>query len=266
MDKILFVADISKTAGDIFNSLSKKYELIMQDFNKVILPNRISEMQPDLIVVYASEFSNENSLAFKEIVTNEKSKSFPIIFIGNKFDYKDYIMPYGGNIAGIILTPSPMSNIIEKISIALDSIHSKNGEPKDTGKNPAAKADNRKHILVVDDDPVMLRALITILKEFYKTTVAKSGTAAISLLGTQSPDLILLDYMMPVCDGIQTLQMIRSEEKTKEIPVFFLTGVSDTESVKNAMSLKPEGYILKSMKPSEILKRIGDFFEKNETK
>lgn len=108
----------------------------------------------------------------------------------------------------------------------------------------------------------MLRALISILKESYKTTVAKSGTSAISLLGTQKPDLILLDYMMPVCDGIQTLQMIRSEEKTKDIPVFFLTGVSDTESVKSAMSLKPEGYILKSMQPKEILKRIDGFFEK----
>ncbi|AEB13843.1 response regulator [Treponema succinifaciens] len=264
MDKILFVANISKTASDIFNSLSKNYEIIMQDFNKIVLPGRAAEMQPDLIAVYSNELSHEDVQAYQKIVTDEKSKNFPIIFIGNKFDYKDYIMPWGGSIIGIIITPTPMSNIIEKISIALESMHTKRGD-KIKLKKPEQKTDSRKHILIVDDDPVMLRALISILKESYKTTVAKSGTSAISLLGTQKPDLILLDYMMPVCDGIQTLQMIRSEEKTKDIPVFFLTGVSDTESVKSAMSLKPEGYILKSMQPKEILKRIDDFFEKNET-
>lgn len=261
MDKILFVANISKTASDLFTSLSKDYEIIMQDFNKTVLPSKIAEMQPDLIAVYSNEFSHEDIQAYQEIVTNEKSKNFPIVFIGNKFDYKDYIMPWGGNIIGIIITPSPMSNVLEKISIALESIHNRRDGNSEL-KIPEQKTDSRKHILVVDDDPVMLRALISILKESYKTTVAKSGTSAISLLGTQKPDLILLDYMMPVCDGVQTLQMIRSEEKIKDIPVFFLTGMSDTESVKSAMTLKPEGYILKSMQPKEILKRINDFFEK----
>ena len=66
MDKILFVANISKTASDIFNSLSKNYEIIMQDFNKIVLPSRAAEMQPDLIAVYSNELSHEDVQAYQK--------------------------------------------------------------------------------------------------------------------------------------------------------------------------------------------------------
>lgn len=76
------------------------------------------------------------------------------------------------------------------------------------------------------------------------------------------PDTVLLDYEMPVCDGRQTLEMIRSEKATANIPVIFLTGRGDRESVKKVMALKPEGYLLKTMPEEEIKKIIDDFFAK----
>ena len=103
----------------------------------------------------------------------------------------------------------------------------------------------QKHILLVDDDVVALRTITNYIKDYFRVSVAKSGTAAISFLAKEIPDLILLDYEMPVCNGVQTLQMIRAEEAYKDIPVFFLTGVSDAQMVKAAVDLKPEGYILK---------------------
>ncbi len=123
-----------------------------------------------------------------------------------------------------------------------------------------------KQILIIDDDPIHLRLMMSILCENYKISVAKSAAAAITLLSKTKFDLILLDYMMPICDGPQTLKMIRAEESTKDIPVMFLTGVNEIESVKSALSLKIDGYILKSTPPHEILSRIGEFFDKNETK
>ena len=59
-----------------------------------------------------------------------------------------------------------------------------------------------RHILVVDDSVVVLRTISTVLKDLFKVSVAKSGAAAISFLANEHPDLILLDYQMPVCDGI----------------------------------------------------------------
>ncbi len=123
-----------------------------------------------------------------------------------------------------------------------------------------AEQDNRKHILVVDDDPIMLRTIMNWLKETYRVSVVKSGTAAISFLAKQKPDLILLDYEMPICSGVQTLEMIRSEKETKSIPVFFLTAVSDMERVKSAIELHPEGYLLKTDASITLLSKLDQFF------
>lgn len=118
-----------------------------------------------------------------------------------------------------------------------------------------------KTILLVDDDAIVLRTITNYLKDYFKVFVAKSGTAAISFLAKEIPDLILLDYEMPVCNGVQTLQMIRSEEAYKHIPVFFLTGVSEAYHVNLAMRLKPEGYILKSISQDELICKLYDFFK-----
>ena len=117
---------------------------------------------------------------------------------------------------------------------------------------------SRKHsVLLVDDDPVCLRTMMSWLQNFYQVAVAKSGAACIAYLGKTKPDLILLDYEMPVCNGIQTLEMIRSEPDYSDIPVVFLTGVSDNEKVKEAIKLKPQGYILKNTDRIDFLNKIG---------
>ena len=76
------------------------------------------------------------------------------------------------------------------------------------------------------------------------------------------PDLVLLDYEMPVCDGRQVLEMFRAEEELADIPVIFLTGRNDMESVRKVLSLKPAGYLFKATNPDEIRKNIDMFFEK----
>ena len=96
--------------------------------------------------------------------------------------------------------------------------------------------------------------------------MTNSATSAIAFLAVNEPDLILLDYEMPVCSGPQMLQMIRSEIKTENIPVIFLTAKGDKESVAKVLSLKPQGYLLKSMKPSQIVEAIDNFFATQKAK
>lgn len=122
--------------------------------------------------------------------------------------------------------------------------------------------DNKKKILVVDDSGAMLRSIKNWLSDKYHVILANSGTMAIKYLVQNNPDLILLDYEMPIVDGKQVLQMIRSETEFDDIPVIFLTSKGDKESVMNVMSLKPEGYLLKTMNPVQIVNTIDEFFEK----
>lgn len=120
----------------------------------------------------------------------------------------------------------------------------------------------KKKILVVDDSGAVLRSVKGWLEEKYRVILANSGAMAIKYLAMNRPDLILLDYEMPICDGKQVLEMIRAESDYSNIPVIFLTNKNDKESVLSVSPLKPDGYLLKSMAPAKIVENIDGFFEK----
>ena len=120
----------------------------------------------------------------------------------------------------------------------------------------------KKKILVVDDSGAMLRNVKGWLEDKYHVILANSGAMAIKYLATDRPDLVLLDYEMPVVDGSQVLEMIRTEMEFSDIPVIFLTSKNDKASIMKVMALKPEGYILKSTDPELIKQEIDEFFEK----
>lgn len=120
----------------------------------------------------------------------------------------------------------------------------------------------KKKILVVDDSGVALRSIKSWLEDKYQVILANSGAMAIKYMVMKRPDLVLLDYEMPICDGRQVLEMIRAESDLADIPVIFLTNKNDRESVCKVSSLHPEGYLLKTMEPKQIVKAIDDFFEK----
>ena len=121
-----------------------------------------------------------------------------------------------------------------------------------------------KKVMVVDDSEVMLTLAKSWLGDKYEVTLANSGTMAIKYLSLDRPDLILLDYEMPIVSGKTIFEMIRSEADFASIPVVFLTGQNDKQTIMEVLELKPEGYLLKSMEPSEIIKAVDDFFLKHD--
>ena len=127
-------------------------------------------------------------------------------------------------------------------------------------------AQHKKKVLVVDDSGAMLRNVKGWLEDRYQVILANSGAMAIKYLATNRPDLVLLDYEMPVVDGRQVLEMIRTETEFSDVPVIFLTSKDDRESVMQVMALKPEGYLLKTMEPARIIAEVDAFFERQRAK
>ncbi|MDE6844580.1 MAG: response regulator [Lachnospiraceae bacterium] len=119
---------------------------------------------------------------------------------------------------------------------------------------------NRKHILIIDDDLNMLKTLRYYLQDQYKVTVVNSGKVAVDFLLKYTPDLILLDYVMPMFNGATVLKIIKSREETKDIPVYFLTGQTDSTTVKECLSLQPAGYIIKPVAKDALLAKIKEAF------
>ena len=121
---------------------------------------------------------------------------------------------------------------------------------------------HKPKILIVDDSATIRQSMKTLLEPDYEILQAESGVAAIRAITLNLPDLVLLDYEMPVCDGRQTLAMLRSEPSFADVPVIFLTGRSDPELVQSLLALKPSGYLLKDLKKEDIKKKIDAFFAK----
>lgn len=148
--------------------------------------------------------------------------------------------------AGVFYRPANAGQITEHILEVLD-----NGLGREAKKN----------ILLVDDSGTLLNALKGWLQDDYRVTMANSAISALFYLANNTPDLILLDYKMPVCSGTQLLAMLRSDAKTAKLPVIFLTGVEDEGSTEEILGLNPDGYMLKSTSREGILSHIEAFFE-----
>ncbi len=117
----------------------------------------------------------------------------------------------------------------------------------------------RKQILVVDDDTEQLIHIKEELEEFYDVTPVKNAEAAFKYLNKKTPDLILLDYLMPEKDGPQTLREMRTVEAYAKIPVIFLTGMTEKNAIlKTIAELRPQGYIVKPAKKSDLVAKIID--------
>lgn len=114
----------------------------------------------------------------------------------------------------------------------------------------------RGRILVIDDNPLMLKVIKEHLHEEYDVATAINGKVALRFLESRSVDLILLDYEMPDQDGPAVLEKLRSMEKTKDIPVIFLTGISDKKKITKALIMKPEGYLLKPIDHDKLMSTI----------
>ncbi len=124
----------------------------------------------------------------------------------------------------------------------------------------AAMLADKKALLLVDDDPVFLRSTQAVLKKKYKVYMVNSGASAFMLMSKRHIDLILLDINMPVLDGPHVLEMIRSEDGMRNIPVMFLTGKSDPESIVEAFRHEPAGYIVKDISAAGLIQKLEEFF------
>lgn len=120
----------------------------------------------------------------------------------------------------------------------------------------------KKKILVVDDSGVMLRNVKNLLGGKYQVILANSGAMAVKYLSLDKPDLVLLDYEMPIINGKQVLEIVRTEQDFAGVPVIFLTGKNDRNTIMDVVGLKPDGYLLKSMSSEAFVQAIDEFFEK----
>ncbi len=117
---------------------------------------------------------------------------------------------------------------------------------------------DKKKILVVEDEAPLLNALCDKLnKENFEALGARNGLEGLEMIKANKPDLIIMDVVMPVMDGLTMLYNLKTEPELKEIPVIILSNLSDSEDILTAMERSTYDYLIKSdVSLEEVVTRI----------
>jgi putative two-component system response regulator len=111
-------------------------------------------------------------------------------------------------------------------------------------------------IILVDDNPSNLRSGKNVLSEKYEVYTAPSAAKMFEILADVKPAMILLDIEMPEMNGYEAIKILKAKKETRDVPVIFLTGKTDTENELEGLDLGAVDYITKPFQPALLLKRI----------
>ena len=261
--------------GDfIVLSSSTRYEDIV---------GHIDYFEPDVLVYCLFDEPRDSIVRMISVHSKLRRSGIPCVILGSKEDC-DMFEKIAVNVASLVLyrplsataiqtkirefmekRSKPAKGAVKDVSEEmswLDSLEqpvldfSQDLDFKSGSENPIR---DKKHILVVDDNVMMLKVIKEHLHDKYDVGTAVSGKVALRFLENKTTDLILLDYDMPQENGPAVLEKLRASDATKDIPVIFLTGVTESQKIKEALVLKPQGYLLKPVNREKLLSEIEKF-------
>ncbi len=251
MKKILLIGKLNSVVKETNTFLAQFFHVQLCSENASVLEGMLKIVNPDLVLIsLIGAYDIDTSIFF---MLSDQYSNIPVLTIGTKEESKTFFQYYeDGQFENLI---RPVEN-----TIIMDAVCRRLGLDKEKVEQDAAEEKkgtaDRKRILVVDDNGTTLRTMKAMLEEYYEIAVAISGAQAMTSIGKKRPDLILLDYEMPICDGRMTLEMIRADEEMKDIPVVFLTAINDRANIEAVLKLKPAGYFLKPAVKDKLLVEI----------
>lgn len=247
MKNILLIGKLNDIVKNVNMYLSNYFHVQLCSENASIWEGMLKMVKPDLVLISLVGACDIDPSLFY-LLSNSYS-DIPVITFGTKDECSYFTKFYEETQFENLIRPVGNQDIYLAICRRLKI--DETDEVYGADKVPA-----KKHILVVDDNGTTLRTVKSMLEERFEVSIAISGTQAMTSIGKKRPDLILLDYEMPICDGRMTLEMIRADEDLCEIPVIFLTGVNSREHIEAVLELNPAGYYLKPPVKDVLIAKI----------
>jgi len=250
---IELIGDGSRVNNELVQLLNWRFTVHSHDFYEHIKIDKRKTGVKTLFLINMAGDSVDYAVLFEEL--SYQYSDIPIVTIGTNEQYKKYASFYENSQFHMIKRPVVGKKIIEICRAVFANDISVANEIINTNSYTGKKGE-KCHILIVDDNAMVLRNIKSILEPTYTVAVAPSGVHAFVAMGKKLPDLILLDYQMPEMNGKEVMEKLRSEKEFDEIPIVFLTSVDSKEIVMELLSLKPAGYILKPAESDMLLERI----------
>ena len=242
---------IVSTIGGVLKTKSGAISVMLMNAARYTAKQLVEHLKLHFSQLDQATIKEEQLLSYEQFqkVFDKHSPQFSMLFDTGK-GYFAYCM----TTVDMVPSENGVSIITENAMVEVE---------KYLNQNRMEKTEIKKKILIVDDSTFILKTMQRLLGSDYEIMTATSGMSAIRSIVLDKPDLVLLDYEMPVCKGSQILEMIRSEEEFVDIPVIFLTSRVDKEGVQKVLEFKPNGYLSKSLSPEVIKKEIDNFFRKS---
>ena len=208
--------------------------------------DHVLEIRPDIILLDIEMPFMDGFEVLEKLRANPESAQIPVVGVTGQREKVTALRFLGEGAVGYLVKPVEKQVMLDKVSEVLK----KYSEQKD-----------KKKVLLVDDEIESLLFYKSALQEEYSVVTLNSSKLALEYLQKFVPDLIILDYQMPLYNGRALYQMISKMERLAEVPVVFLTGTTEREVLLECAALQPKAVVLKSTGKEGLLEKIRTIFE-----
>lgn len=245
MKQILMIGKFNAAYEDIAATLKLRYHAQMCADNLDMVKGLLKIDKPDAIVFCLIGLDIDGRKIMTEIQNDYPG--IPVVCVGSPMDkglYREFFQRDQFCWVRLSTMDNDLLDVVsERIRTAAKNHSENNGG-------------ERKTVLVIDDNPILLRSMNSLLSAKYDVMLANSGTKAMTMIGKQIPDVVFLDCEMPVCDGKMTYRMLRELDEMKSVPIIFLTGINEASYIQDALRLQPAGYLLKPASRERIFETL----------
>lgn len=285
--KLLLTGNNKMIINEFFTYMDFSFECLSTSDRYDDIINHVKYIQPDALV-YCLHGENPDDLKrFVNVEEKISNKEIPVVIVGTQDDCDRFTRIAPNMKVTIFTKPITSQKLEEGIAKMLKMADAQKGKAETvqrsvTVSNDALKTADvmrvaeellaqiakeaeaekqeemakRKHILIVDDDSSMLKLLKGYLGERYEVATAINGKIALRFLETKKTDMVLLDYEMPLENGAAVLGKIRENPATQNLPVVFLTGVTDKQKILEVLAMRPKGYLMKPIDMEKLSSTI----------
>lgn len=255
--RILLVDDVSENLHQLIQILRHDHAIMAATSGEKALELARQQPQPDLILLDVRMPGMDGYATLTHLKSNPLTAGIPVIFITALHEVDDEA--YGLRLGAVDYITKPFNpDLLQARIRAQLSLRPQQGASAMAHRIANAKADPPPRVLVVDDEPENIHALLEALKDDYRIMVANTGARALDMLQKDDhlPDLILLDVVMPTMDGYEVCRRIKALPSCNPIPIIFVTVVQAIHEKVKGFTLGAADYITKPFDIDEVRARV----------
>ncbi len=201
----------------------------------------VQQNQVDVILLDVEMPLMDGFMTLEQLRKVEACINVPIILITGRHDKTTIFNSSSMGVDGYLIKPVSQETLVEKVNEAYENRKLVKSKPT---------------VLMIDDDMSFLKQMNTLLKEAYNVIMINSAKLAISYMSSHTPDVIILDYQMPLYNGANMLNIFQRSNRQKNIPVIILSGTLNRKALENCFPYNPFTFLAKPVEKELLIKNI----------